>query len=53
MKIFDLLGIYRTGQWIQIGSIYEPGQKLTLIKKMNKIHQNPAILNGFHDFVPF
>ena len=33
MKFFGLLGIYRTGSWIQIGSIYEPGQKLTLIKK--------------------
>jgi len=44
----------RIGTWIQIGSIYEPGQKLTLIKKWTKsfkIHQNPAILNVFHDFV--
>jgi len=36
MKKFGLLGIYRTSSWIQIGSIYEPGQI--------------AILNGFHDF---
>jgi len=42
MKNVGLLGIYRTGSWIQIGSIYEPGQKLTLIKKMNKILQNPS-----------
>ena len=39
MKFFCLLAIYRTRSWIQIGSIYEPGQKLTL---MNKILQNPS-----------
>jgi hypothetical protein len=33
MKFFGLLGIYRTGSWIQIGSIDELSQKLTLIKK--------------------
>jgi len=29
------------------------GSKIDPYQKMNKIHQNPAILNGFHDFVRF
>ena len=36
MKKFGLLGIYRTGSWIQTKSIDEPGQELTLIKKGTK-----------------
>jgi len=38
MKFFGLLGIYRTGSWIKIGSIYELGQKLIL----SKILKNPS-----------
>jgi len=54
MKKISLLGIYETGSLIQIGSFDESGKKIDPYKKkMNKISQNPAILNGFHNFVQF
>jgi len=50
MNFFGHLSIYRTESWIQIGSIYEPGQKLTLKKNEQNPLKSIKILWFWTDF---